>query len=394
MLEANPRASRTVPFASKATGLNLVEAACRLAAGARSCASSACRPSGRRSRSSVKAAVLPFARFPGSDPVLGPGDALDRRGDGLAPPTCRPRSRRPSAPPAGRCRPPARRSSPCATPTRRRCGRWRRRSPGSASSSSRPRERRVSCATAGLEVEQVAKVAEGGEATVVDLIRRGTLRPRRQHAVRRLAAAHRRLPDPRGGARRARSPASRRSPAPRPPCTRSRTRARSSRCRSRSASMSRRDRSGHDASVAARRSGRTRCSGSSAAGSSPGIPGQFFMLEAPGRLLPRPMSLCLAPPGELAFLIDPIGPGTQALVARSSRRRDPRLRPARQRLPARRRAAAARRRRDRDRAAAVPVAALGRAAGRARLPLGVARRGGRARPERRGRRSTRRSSPS
>ena len=33
MLEANPRASRTVPFASKATGLNLVEAACRLAAG-------------------------------------------------------------------------------------------------------------------------------------------------------------------------------------------------------------------------------------------------------------------------------------------------------------------------------------------------------------------------
>jgi NAD(P)H-flavin reductase len=46
----------------------------------------------------------------------------------------------------------------------------------------------------------------------------------------------------------------------------------------------------------------------------PGVPGQFFMLEAPGRLLPRPLSLCLAPAGELAFLIDPIGPGTQALV--------------------------------------------------------------------------------
>jgi NAD(P)H-flavin reductase len=45
----------------------------------------------------------------------------------------------------------------------------------------------------------------------------------------------------------------------------------------------------------------------------PGIPGQFFMLEAPGRVLPRPMSVCLAPPGELAFLIDPIGPGTRAL---------------------------------------------------------------------------------
>jgi NAD(P)H-flavin reductase len=47
----------------------------------------------------------------------------------------------------------------------------------------------------------------------------------------------------------------------------------------------------------------------------PGEPGQFFMLEAPGRVLPRPMSVCLAPPGELAFLIDAIGPGTRALCA-------------------------------------------------------------------------------
>jgi NAD(P)H-flavin reductase len=38
------------------------------------------------------------------------------------------------------------------------------------------------------------------------------------------------------------------------------------------------------------------------------------MLEAPGRVLPRPMSLCLAPRGELAFLLDPIGPGTHALA--------------------------------------------------------------------------------
>jgi dihydroorotate dehydrogenase electron transfer subunit len=46
-----------------------------------------------------------------------------------------------------------------------------------------------------------------------------------------------------------------------------------------------------------------------------GRPGQFFMLEAPGRLLPRPMSVCLAEPRELAFLIDPIGPGTRTLCA-------------------------------------------------------------------------------
>ena len=49
-----------------------------------------------------------------------------------------------------------------------------------------------------------------------------------------------------------------------------------------------------------------------------GIPGQFFMLEAPGRVLPRPMSVCLAEAGELSFLIDPIGPGTRALCALGS----------------------------------------------------------------------------
>ncbi|HET9544579.1 MAG TPA: hypothetical protein VFO88_03305 [Gaiellaceae bacterium] len=53
----------------------------------------------------------------------------------------------------------------------------------------------------------------------------------------------------------------------------------------------------------------------SRAGLEPGEPGQFFMLSPPGRVLPRPMSLCLALPGELGFLLDPIGPGTRALAA-------------------------------------------------------------------------------
>jgi len=71
VLEANPRASRTVPFVSKATGLPLVQAACRLALGAR--LGELGLPPERPPRQwSVKAAVLPFARFPGSDPVLGP----------------------------------------------------------------------------------------------------------------------------------------------------------------------------------------------------------------------------------------------------------------------------------------------------------------------------------
>jgi len=71
VIEANPRASRTVPFASKATGVNLVRAACRLAAGAGLSdlhLSQGLSPG----QVSVKAAVLPFTRFPGADPVLGP----------------------------------------------------------------------------------------------------------------------------------------------------------------------------------------------------------------------------------------------------------------------------------------------------------------------------------
>jgi carbamoyl-phosphate synthase large subunit len=70
VLEANPRASRTVPFVSKAIGVNLVEAACRLAAGEKLCDLELVAT--RNGHVSVKAAVFPFARFPGADPVLGP----------------------------------------------------------------------------------------------------------------------------------------------------------------------------------------------------------------------------------------------------------------------------------------------------------------------------------
>ena len=71
VLEANPRASRTVPFASKAIGVNLVQAACRLMTGT-ALAELALPPEGSAAQVSVKAAVFPFARFPGADPVLGP----------------------------------------------------------------------------------------------------------------------------------------------------------------------------------------------------------------------------------------------------------------------------------------------------------------------------------
>jgi carbamoyl-phosphate synthase large subunit len=71
VLEVNPRASRTLPFASKAIGTNLVDAACKVAAGA-GVADLAPPERVDSKQVSVKAAVLPFIRFPGADPVLGP----------------------------------------------------------------------------------------------------------------------------------------------------------------------------------------------------------------------------------------------------------------------------------------------------------------------------------
>jgi carbamoyl-phosphate synthase large subunit len=172
VLEANPRASRTVPFASKATGVNLVQAACRLAAGATIAdldTTHALPPD----QVSVKAAVLPFARFPGADPVLGP--EMRSTGEVMASASDLPTAFAKAERAAGRRLP----------------------SSGTAFLSVRDEDKHVvvpvaqalsslgfrllatggtarTLATAGLAVEYVRKVTEEGEgSTVVDLIRRG-----------------------------------------------------------------------------------------------------------------------------------------------------------------------------------------------------------------------------
>jgi carbamoyl-phosphate synthase large subunit len=71
VLEVNPRASRTVPFVSKATGLNLAQAAARVMAG-RSLEEQGITEEPVPGYVSVKEAVFPFAKFPGVDIVLGP----------------------------------------------------------------------------------------------------------------------------------------------------------------------------------------------------------------------------------------------------------------------------------------------------------------------------------
>jgi carbamoyl-phosphate synthase large subunit len=172
VLEANPRASRTVPFASKATGVNLVQAACRVMSGSR--LSELNLPVGQfLGHVSVKAAVLPFARFPGADPVLGP--EMRSTGEVMATAADLPTAFAKAERAAGRPLPTS----------------------GTAFLSVRDADKRSvvyvaagladlgfqllatsgtadTLAEAGLEVERVRKVTEDGDgATVVDLIRRG-----------------------------------------------------------------------------------------------------------------------------------------------------------------------------------------------------------------------------
>jgi carbamoyl-phosphate synthase large subunit len=71
VLEVNPRASRTVPFVSKATGLPLAKIAARCMAG-RTLAGQGVRAEVVPPYYSVKEAVFPFIKFPGADTILGP----------------------------------------------------------------------------------------------------------------------------------------------------------------------------------------------------------------------------------------------------------------------------------------------------------------------------------
>src|SRR5215218_3085540 len=74
VIEANPRASRTVPFVSKATGLPLAKLACRVMLGEKLADLGLPEDGGwsHVNHVSVKEAVMPFDRFAGADALLGP----------------------------------------------------------------------------------------------------------------------------------------------------------------------------------------------------------------------------------------------------------------------------------------------------------------------------------
>ena len=81
VLEVNPRASRTVPFVSKATGLNLAQAAARVMVG-QTLEEQGITAEPVPSYVSVKESGLPVRQVPGRRHRARPGDAVDRRGDG------------------------------------------------------------------------------------------------------------------------------------------------------------------------------------------------------------------------------------------------------------------------------------------------------------------------
>ena len=72
VIEANPRASRTVPFISKATGVPLAKLASRIMAGEKLAVLNLPEHFAKPGRYFVKEAVMPFGRFPGADALLGP----------------------------------------------------------------------------------------------------------------------------------------------------------------------------------------------------------------------------------------------------------------------------------------------------------------------------------
>jgi carbamoyl-phosphate synthase large subunit len=173
VLEANPRASRTVPFASKATGVNLVAAACRLLAGEKLGDLALPTEEGRATQVSVKAAVFPFARFPGADPVLGPemrstGEVMASADDF---PTAFARAERAAGRPLpadGRAFLSVRDHDKLAAQT------LARRLAGLGFGVYATGGTAAALAAAGIAVTRVRKVSEDGEGpTVVDLIRRG-----------------------------------------------------------------------------------------------------------------------------------------------------------------------------------------------------------------------------
>src|SRR3546814_10305898 len=85
VIEVNPRASRTVPFVAKATGLPIAKVGARLMAGETLADFGLAGTAPRLDHVAVQESVLPFARFPGVAILLGPESKTTGAESGLQP---------------------------------------------------------------------------------------------------------------------------------------------------------------------------------------------------------------------------------------------------------------------------------------------------------------------
>jgi carbamoylphosphate synthase large subunit len=312
VLEVNPRASRTVPFASKAIGRESRRR--RLSALGGATLAELDLPVPRPSQVSVKAAVLPFARFPGADPVLGP--EMRSTGEVMASAADLPTALAKAERAAGRPLPTSGtaflsvrdedKPQPC---------RSRRLSRDSASTSWPPRALRAPSVRLASRSRRSRRWRTPTTRRRRSSTSSGTAAATSSSTRLRERSARGRLPHPRGGARRTR-------PVRDDDLGRSRGRARDRERASRVGALA--AGAHRDRGVNARREPLTvlGCDPVGAyallrleRGGSSRRARAVLHARGAGTVLPRPMSLCQAAAGELAFLMEPIGPGTRALCA-------------------------------------------------------------------------------
>jgi carbamoylphosphate synthase large subunit len=164
ILEVNPRASRTVPFVAKATGVPIAKIAARVMAGEK--LAGFARATGRASSHvAVKEAVFPFARFPGVDVILGPEMKSTGEVMGLDRDFGRAFAKSQLGAAARTCRKRAASSSASRTATRRRssrrCSGWRAWASASWPHAGRP----VSCAAPALPWTRSTRSSKAGRTS-------------------------------------------------------------------------------------------------------------------------------------------------------------------------------------------------------------------------------------
>ena len=171
VLEVNPRASRTVPYLSKAAGVSLAKVAAKVMAGRTLAELGLTEDIAGRRRVREEPGV-PVRAVPGRRHDSRARDEVDRRGDGRLDATSASRSRRRSCRSGSGCRRAARRSSASTTTTRRTCCRSRATWRSSGFRLIATRGTAAYLRAYGLDVDVVYKVNEGRPNIADEIVNR------------------------------------------------------------------------------------------------------------------------------------------------------------------------------------------------------------------------------